>query len=351
MKIAVYGAWHVKNFGDVLLFDLYCQIIREVYPECTIVALENSDALDDANVMSNENVTQFTDGMQVLKECNLMVYLGGGYFQEPNVSYLKRFKWGLNIPRKHIVPALYAKYYDVPIRVIGVGVGPITNPVSNLLVRLLYRATDKAAVRDLESRKFFSNKSRESVRVIPDLGLYTKEMMGIKSGKKSNKIGVHLYEAPSKDRRLHEVVRLMKKIKEEESHKIYFVKDKGGQDRRQLRALKEVNNLIEGQIEYSSPNQFVSDLNCLDTIITNKLHVGIVGVSLGKTVISLPYHSKTRRFYSQIGRPDLCLDLNNYTSEDIYKLMNQEKSKKSKSQKYQFPSHEDVVESVKRVIS
>lgn len=350
MRIAVYGAWHVKNFGDILLFDLYCQAIREVYPDSTIIALEASDALNRSHYMSYDRQTHSADAKQVLKSCDLMMYLGGGYFQEPDASYLKRMRWGLNILRKHMIPALYAKYHGVPIRIIGVGVGPITNPVSHLLVKLLYWASDKAAVRDLESKLFLIEKIKNSIGVIPDLGLYTKEMMNIETSTKGNKLGVHLYDSPSNDRRLCGIVKFLRKIHDEGDNKIYFVKDKGGKDKRQLSALSEVKHLIDGTIEYASPRQFVRDLNSLDSIITTKLHVGVVGVSLGKTVVSIPYHPKTKRFYNQVGRPDLCLDLNRYTTKEIYSLLAEESGKTGRSEKYQVTSYDDVLNSLHSII-
>jgi len=43
-------------------------------------------------------------------------------------------------------------------------------------------------------------------------------------------------------------------------------------------------------------------------VFTTKLHVGIVAASLGRPVISVPHHPKTRRFFRQIDAERLVVD-------------------------------------------
>src|SRR6202007_2101045 len=45
----------------------------------------------------------------------------------------------------------------------------------------------------------------------------------------------------------------------------------------------------------------------VDGIVTTKLHVGIVGCAMEKPVISMPGHSKTPRFYKQVGLSEQCI--------------------------------------------
>src|SRR5699024_6570206 len=50
-------------------------------------------------------------------------------------------------------------------------------------------------------------------------------------------------------------------------------------------------------------------LSELDTVITNKLHIGIVNYAMGNVPISFPYHTKTKRFYKQIDLKQLCVPI------------------------------------------
>jgi len=57
----------------------------------------------------------------------------------------------------------------------------------------------------------------------------------------------------------------------------------------------------------------------VDLIITPKLHVGIVGAALGKSVLSFPYHiHKIKRYYRQIGEEDRCVLLKDITESVAY---------------------------------
>ena len=60
-------------------------------------------------------------------------------------------------------------------------------------------------------------------------------------------------------------------------------------------------------------------LSSVDVILTTKLHVGIVGTSLGKTVISFSGDQKIHRFYKQIGIPERSIELKDVKSGDCLK--------------------------------
>ena len=67
---------------------------------------------------------------------------------------------------------------------------------------------------------------------------------------------------------------------------------------------------------YDDPSSLLREVVDAHAIVTTKLHVGICGAVLGKTVLSLARHSKTARLYNQLGRPDVCFRLNSL-SEDL----------------------------------
>jgi len=75
------------------------------------------------------------------------------------------------------------------------------------------------------------------------------------------------------------------------------------------------------KVPYRGHWEFVSLLDRLDMIFTSKLHVGIVSSTLGKNVVAVPYHSKTVRFYNQIGNGDRCLN-HDVTAASVLALLN-----------------------------
>src|SRR5690606_18712814 len=65
------------------------------------------------------------------------------------------------------------------------------------------------------------------------------------------------------------------------------------------------------------PRTLIATLKCADLVITNKLHVGIVSVSLNGRVISIPTHHKTVRFYDQLGLGDCCIATSNLSAQTL----------------------------------
>ncbi|UOE85838.1 polysaccharide pyruvyl transferase family protein [Vibrio splendidus] len=59
-----------------------------------------------------------------------------------------------------------------------------------------------------------------------------------------------------------------------------------------------------------SASSFIDNVNGLDNVVAQRLHVSITSYSLGKRPISLPWDDKVKCFYNEIGLPD------NYLVED-----------------------------------
>ncbi len=69
--------------------------------------------------------------------------------------------------------------------------------------------------------------------------------------------------------------------------------------------------------EYKEPWLFTSLLKNVDSIITHKLHVGIIGTAFNKSVVSFPIHNKVIRYYKQIEADERCLPLKDISSIQI----------------------------------
>src|SRR5690606_6289437 len=61
----------------------------------------------------------------------------------------------------------------------------------------------------------------------------------------------------------------------------------------------------------------------VDSIITPKLHVGIIGCTFGKPVLSFPIHpGKTERYFKQIGYSKHCKSLYNINKDEVKEMIN-----------------------------
>lgn len=75
---------------------------------------------------------------------------------------------------------------------------------------------------------------------------------------------------------------------------------------------------------YEDPLALCKVIDCADLVVTAKLHVGIVGAKLGKSVLSFSDHSsKISRFYAQIGEPCRSIPLATATKDVVLKMLNE----------------------------
>ena len=91
-----------------------------------------------------------------------------------------------------------------------------------------------------------------------------------------------------------------------------------------------VGDIIRAQItsdntfiyQYDDPVALCKVIDSCDVVITTKLHVGIVGAHLGKSVISFSSHTlKISRLYKQLGIDDHTIPLSTMTIEEGYELL------------------------------
>lgn len=73
---------------------------------------------------------------------------------------------------------------------------------------------------------------------------------------------------------------------------------------------------------YSNPFEFLGLIESADSIITPKLHMGIIGATYGKPVIAFPVHpEKTLRYFEQIGYANHCFSLYELTKEKAVEII------------------------------
>ena len=82
-------------------------------------------------------------------------------------------------------------------------------------------------------------------------------------------------------------------------------------------------------VPYDYPTQLCTTLNEMDLIITPKLHVGIVGATLSKSVISFSIHSeKIKRFYNQLNEENRTLSMNDFDENKALAMLEEYHDKK-----------------------
>lgn len=312
--VVVHGSYFMNNFGDTLLIKLLCEKIAQY------VGKENVRLACSGNKEEQASI-----GYSVIKDSEIgdvtnVFYSGGGYFGEPNVGFIRRWRWSIRNYNRHFdwsKPFNNAKFH-----IIGVGIGPIKNRFYRSSVRKFLRKCDDILVRDIESKNYCSKYFPEitNIDLCVDLALGTKNL-----NLNKNKISIHLDTSDSEI--ISDVLAFLKSRKD--SEKLSFIFDNNvSYNERTIGKYKTVLANLGYKdadyefVQYKDFDTLIAHLSSSKLVVTSKLHVGIITISqLGK-VIAIPNHSKTKRLYSQLSISDYCIEKNDFNIDKFEEAYN-----------------------------
>lgn len=322
--IALHGSYFHHNFGDILLMDILTKWIRE-YDKNYKVFLPF--APDD----TTKSIGADGNGISSIFKADALVYGGGGYFGEPPKN---QYKWGLRAIQRHVPPGTLIRLRKKPYAIIGVGAGPVSNPLTKTLYTNICKNARVISVRDEESKEFLVECGLDEKRVIKTSDIvvqltrkdiseqwFQKVKKDLAVLSQPIKFGVHLGRSNFPEK--IEIIRdeIIDLAKNNSDIGLVLICDWKG---KYPSVLDEIQNQIPNQsiiVPYVDHWYLCALLGSLDLVITTKLHVGITAVALGKFVISVPAHTKTPRFYKQIGAQDWCVPLQLVDKERIRELL------------------------------
>lgn len=311
-KVALHGSYFGYNFGDTLLCALFCNWLK-LHPETRVV-------LPLASRRNMQLIGADARGIIAFLSCRTLVLCGGGYFGDAG-SY--SLKWSVRNYLRHFLIAEVALLLRKRIVVLGTGVGPISSAFLRRRLRRIINRSECVIVRDQESHDFLK---QLCVSVTPqvdvDAAMYlSRSFFADEPRDVPNEIdrknpirvvAVHLtnFGATVWDEMAVVLVDFFAKNPHLTPLLITDSAPRLGRVAAQDKASDRLKQLIPSavQINYDGdPRILCQLLDRVDLVVTNKLHVGIVSLVLGKNVISVPQHVKTPRFYRQIGMPDICV--------------------------------------------
>lgn len=313
-KVALHGSYFGYNFGDTLLCALFFDWIRSSSPATVVLPL--------ASRRNMELIGADARGLIPFLSCSDLVFCGGGYFGDSGKSSIN---WSIRNYFRHFLIAELAMLFRKRIYILGTGVGPISSAFLRRRLKRLVGYAECVIVRDDESRDFLERLDvTRKVDVDVDAAMYLERDFFASDGSGSStsapradvhdsrRVAIHLsnFDAPYWDAMAKVVAGFCLR---EPGIKPLLITDsvtRSGRPAAQDKASQRLKQLIPAatQIGYGAdPRELCRLLDTVDLVITNKLHVGIVSVVLGKRVVSLPQHAKTPRFYRQVGLSSICV--------------------------------------------
>jgi exopolysaccharide biosynthesis predicted pyruvyltransferase EpsI len=319
-KVVVHGSYFVNNFGDTLLIKLLCDKVAMYVGEDNIRLAIHGDKSEQISigypVIRKEEMDDVSD----------VFFSGGGYFGEPNVSWLRKWRWAFRNYKRHF--SWNKPFYNSRFHIIGVGVGPIENIFYRALVRKFFNRCDNILVRDNESKNYCSEyfPELENVDLCVDLALGTPNL-----DLEKNKIAIHLDTSDSSV--IYDVLLYMKERLSEHSEKkitLIFDNNVSFSEKTITKYKKELDKAgyCDSEFEfeeYKDYSTLIETLSSSELVITSKLHVGILTISQFGKVIAIPNHSKTKRLYSQLSISEFCIERSAFNIHDFdnaYKNLN-----------------------------
>lgn len=340
-RVMLQGYLHNANFGDILFARLF-------YKKCLELDFKSIDFIQWKRV----DYRQFGIGDFCRKElgyshrknflscllADAFTFISGGFFwnDASNAEDAKtRFL-------RYILPAKLYQLMHKPVYVLGVGGGPVDTPwLRKEMVKMLNKAK-LVLFRDEETLKIFKEYgvTNKAMFATADTALVvTRDMLDpleekeeldkIVAGRK--KLFVHIPDGFQEcknltDKIIPELIEFLKK------HSEYLVvisndniRNMSENERNEIAKIK--NSFTEAgldtyQYNYHSCWQMCSLISEMDCIVTAKLHVGVLGIALGKSVLSFPVHrEKTLNFYKHIGLEKRCIPIKLVSPNDVLRQM------------------------------
>lgn len=326
LNIYLFGSFMNDNFGDFLIYEEEIRCLYARFGDRINIITTDISPFYDAHA----RVDRRKDHKEALKEADIIIFGGGGYFGVgvpkliPNIQFMQLFgRRALSIVKS-----------GKPFMVAGVGAGPLNCWFSRKVAKQVFEKAVVASVRDEESAQFLREIGvNRPVEVHADwiLGsgfIWNKNDISWVREKHIEKkvMLIHLVTIPEKKSQgVGSVIDDIKKFcKEHKEFQPVVVCDQTKQDvyARTQKVYRELEEVYPLYYPYQSPHGLLMLIRDSDLILTDKLHLGIVGVNLGKKVVATANHPKTLRFYKQIKREAYCTLIRTIEPGQAYRMLN-----------------------------
>ena len=326
MKIMLHGATNGSNFGDFIFADFFYKYLEHNNLD---VYFYDGPLYGIGNYFKKNIPYCKKKSFFNVFECDLLVYLPGGYFGDSNSRLIDSLKRIIRYLSVGYIFMLRRK----PICIIGVGGGPINNIILRFFLKKIINYSALVMFRDVETITYFRN-----IGCSNDLKLSTDAAQMIRyynfikyhdvdriiyNYKKI--IFLHVFDDDNDNQKLKVVISKINRFMiEHQEYKIIIGCDwKNRTKIENLQIFNAIKSVNKAAYNYTSAFELAYLLSKTSLIITPKLHVGIIGSSFSKSVIAIPIHpQKVHRYYDQINEIDRVCKLNDLTPEKMEYLLN-----------------------------
>lgn len=320
MKILLNGATGGTNFGDFLFAKIFHEKV------VSLVGEENVFWYDSRYCLSTffKKHLKCNSRKHKLSDIDALVCISGGYFCGNDKSwknYVIRYLMYFHLCIRCILRR-------IPIAIIGVEVAKSKSKIIDKIQRFICRRAKIVVVRNSESLETLVKYGVDSGICTSDTahiittGFFStcdvKDDIMKLEGKR-----LFFHVQPSYMDVAEKLVPVINKfIKLHPEYSVVLGTDQYCQT---YDFLEEFAKQISANVvinRFDNPVDLCKVLSVMDLIITPKLHVGIVGATLSKSVVSFSIHSeKTSRFYHQLGEQGRSMSMVDFAEDKAINML------------------------------
>lgn len=316
MKVLLNGATGGSHFGDFLFAKIFQDSVVKLVGHDNVFWYESRYNMSDFFRRHLNYNNKYK-----LKDIDALICISGGYFcgddhtlKDYIIRYLSYFRLCIKCIRRKI-----------PIAIIGVEVGKPKSKVMEIIQRYILKRASLLIVRNNESLVQLKEYGITNGICTTDTAHALKSNFKINIDTKSltNK-KVFLHVQLSNINATERIIPVFNKFLK--NHPEYSVIIGTDQYTKNKDALNEISKKIACSkvsiYHYDNPMDLCKLLLEVDFIITPKLHVGIIGATFSKSVVSFSIHSeKIQRFYHQLKEEDRTLSMENFDEKKALEMM------------------------------
>lgn len=321
MKVLLNGATGGTNFGDFLFARIFHDEVSRLVGEKNVFWYESRYCLSEFY----KRHLGYPSRKYKLKDIDALVCISGGYFcgddkslRDYIIRYLRYF---------HLCMRCIAR--KIPIAIIGLEVAkPSWKPIE-YIERFILRRAAVLVVRNTQS---FEQVKRYGIKnvlctvdtahVITPNFFEDCEVQADICNLKGKKLFFHIQ--PSALRVARKIIPVINQfVAVHPEYSVVIGADQYAENDSYLSEL--VAELIADNTvinHYDDPVALCKVLGMMDLIVTPKLHVGIVGATLSKSVVSFSVHTeKIARFYHQLEEDGRSLSMSDFSEEKALEML------------------------------
>lgn len=338
-RVIIHGAINGSNFGDILFAHIFYRATSKL-PNTQVRFFESSVLKGGCGAFLRKDLDYYKKlSFKEFLQADTLILMSGGYFGDDQKSLRQTIKrW-----YRYFLPARIMQILGKKTYVLGVGGGPIHSVILRKIAVNVLNRSEYISFRDEETNSYFiangmvkeaTVNSDTAQILVPEHVNISENIKNLRTSVRKEKILlVHLLPSEARDKLISETLipGINAFLKNHREYGVICSFDglSGSISPEETLSFKNIESDNKVSYCYNSSAEMCELIGSVDFIVTCKLHVGIVGASLEKSVVAFPFHrEKVERYYKQIGESNRCTHMSKIKTEQVLPILEEYHNRK-----------------------